>query len=81
MIKTTDVRFVTGWNSALEEMLDMIEDLQGETNNKQAQERLDYIEGWIELTKNYWQLVEVAESVISLMMNAKESFGTFRTQC
>ena len=61
MIKTKAIRFVTGWNSALEEMLDMIEDLQGETNNKQAQERLDYIEGWIELTKNYWQLVEVAE--------------------
>ena len=61
MIKTTDVRFVTGWNSALEEMLDMIGDLQGETNNKQAQERLDYIEGWIERTKSYWQLLEVAE--------------------
>ena len=49
--------FLDGWNAGLEEMLDLVEEMQLDTNNKQTIKALQEIETWINAKQNYYQLV------------------------
>ena len=58
MSKRTDRIFVGGWNSALSEIEELIEEMQGDTNNKQTVKALEEILGTIASHYNYYGLIK-----------------------
>jgi hypothetical protein len=49
--------FLDGWNAGLEEMLDLIEEMQSDTKNRNTLKALQEIETWINGSQNYYQLL------------------------
>ena len=51
--------FVQGWNASLDELQDVLDEMEGETNSKPVHKILQDIRNWISVTEDYFQLIKV----------------------